>query len=253
MKKLVLVLAVLLVSLPAMAAVTITADCPQSSSGVYTVTYATTGNLPRAFALDIQVSAGTITAVDTSMNTSYDIYPGSIVIVNGEVTDAGSAVCDASYPDTLGGIGTAGITIEMGSLYAAGDDAPATSGTLFTFTVSNSAATVTVSENGIRGGLVMENPEENVTPAFVVNQCPVGPPPCPMDLDDDGWITSGDLAVIVAYLTPYQAEGYEVEGTPATLYMDLDDDGWITSGDLAVIVAFLTPYQAEGYEVECPQ
>ena len=113
MKKLVLVLAVLLISLPAMAAtVTVTATC---QNDVWEVTYATDGNLPRAFALDITVPAGTITAV-SDLSTAYNIYPGSIVIVDGEVNDPGSAVCDASYPDTLGGLGTAGITIEMGSL-----------------------------------------------------------------------------------------------------------------------------------------
>ena len=248
MKKLILVLAVLLVSLPAMAAVTITADC---DGGVYTVSYATDGNLPRAFALDITVATGTITAVG-GLSADYDIYPGSIVIADGAVSDAGSAVCDASYPGTLGGIGTAGVTIEMGSLYAVGDTAPATSGVLFTFTTSEAATVATVTENAIRGGLVMENPEEAIVPTITVTDCEDGPPPCPMDLDLDGWITPNDLGMIMVFLTPYAGDGYEVECAGSPCPMDLDGDGWITPNDLGMIMVFLTPYAGDGYEVECP-
>ncbi|MCK4885842.1 MAG: hypothetical protein KAS96_00575 [Planctomycetes bacterium] len=178
MKKLVLVLAVLIVSLPAMAAVTITADC---NDGVYTVSYATDGNLPRAFALDITVATGTIDAVG-GLSADYDIYPGSIVIIDGDVNDPGSAVCDDSYPDTLGGIGTAGITVEMGSLYADGDPAPAASGILFTFTTSEAETVATVTENGIRGGLVMEDPEEPIVPTITVVDCEGGCATCPGDM-----------------------------------------------------------------------
>jgi len=46
----------------------------------------------------------------------------------------------------------------MGSLYTG--TAPATSGTLLTLTLSNTAATVTVARNTGRGGVVMENPDE---------------------------------------------------------------------------------------------
>ena len=206
MRKIAILLVLLSIfALPAIAAVTITADC---ANGVYVVSYTTDANIPRAFALDIQVATGTITAVG-SLSADYDIYPGSIVIVDGEVSDAGSAVCDSSYPDTLGGIGTAGITIEMGSLYAEGEPAPATSGVLFTFTLSDIGAVVMITENVIRGGIVMENPEEAITPTITVNGCCC--PRCPMDLDGDGWITPNDLGMIMVFLTPYAAEGYEVE------------------------------------------
>lgn len=253
MKKLVLVLAVLLISLPALAsnvAVTATYQC----DGTYAVTYTTDGNLPRAFALDITVSTGTITAVG-DLSAVYDIYPGSIVIVDGAVSDAGSAVCDASYPDTLGGLGTAGITVEMGSLYAAGDTAstPTENGTLFTFTVSDEAAVVTVALNGIRGGVVMEDVAEEAAVAFTIDPGQCGPPPCPKDLDGDGWITPDDLNTILIFLIPYEADGYMVEATPATAYMDLDGDGWITPDDLNTILIYLIPYVADGYMVECPQ
>jgi len=248
MKKLVLVLAVLLISLPAMAAnVTITATCDK---GVYTVSYATDGNLPRAFALDITVAAGTITAV-SDLSAAYNIYPGSIVIVDGEVNDPGSAVCDASYPDTLGGLGTAGITIEMGSLYAAGETAPAASGTLCKFTASDTTVDAAIALNGIRGGIVMENPDETATVTFVVdNQCGVTPP-CMGDVDGDTWVSPQDVSALVAFLAPYEAEYYWVEVTTATAAYDVDNDGWVSPQDVSALVAFLAPYEAEYYWVEC--
>jgi len=246
MKKLVLVLAVLLISLPAMAAVTITAEC---DGDVYTVSYATDGNNVRAFALDISVDAGTIDAVG-SLNADYDIYPGSIVIVDGEVNDAGSAVCDDAYPDTLGGMGTAGCTIEMGSLYADGELAPATSGVLCTFTVSDTAAIVTIAENGIRGGIVMEDPEEDVAVTIDVI-CDPGPDPCPGDVDGDTWVSPNDVTSLVGFLNPYADVYYWVEVTPETVNNDVDGDGWVSPNDVTALVGFLNDYAASYYWVQC--
>ena len=249
MKKLVLVLAVLLVSLPAMAAVTIDVNC-LAGDGVYTVSYVTDANLPRAFALDIEVDAGTIDAVG-SLSADYDIYPGSIVIIDGDVNDPGSAVCDNSYPDTLDGLGTAGVTIEMGSLYADGDPAPATSGILFTFTVSDSDANVAVTENGIRGGLVMEDPEEPIVPTIVVTKCDTEPPICMGDINGDDWVSPDDVGALVVYLTPYAAQYYWVAVTPATEAYDINGDDWVSPDDVGALVVFLTPYSAQYYWVQC--
>ena len=249
MKKLVLVLAVLLVSLPAMAAVTITATCDQ---GVYTVSYATDGNLPRAFALDIEVAAGTITAVG-DLSADYDIYPGSIVIVDGAVTDAGSAVADASYPDTLGGLGTAGVTIEMGSLYAAGDPAPATSGVLFTFTTSEAETVATITENGIRGGVVMENPEELITPTITVTDCAI-PPACATclgDLNGDSVVNTVDMGLLYNKLGMAGAP-YQIPVTPGVDdCADLNGDSVINTVDMGLLYNKLGMAGAP-YQIPCP-
>jgi len=248
MKKLVLVLAVLLVSLPAMAAVTITAEC---DGDVYTVSYATDGNLPRAFALDIEVDAGTIDAIG-GLSADYDIYPGSIVIIDGEVNDPGSAECDDAYPDTLGGTGTAGVTIEMGSLYADGDPAPDTNGVLFTFTVSDTGATVDVNENGIRGGVVMEDPEEDVTVIFDIGTCG-GCATCAGDLTGDDMVSLADLSAMVSILSA-AGSPYQVPVTPGVDDCgDLSDppDDMITLADLSSLVAILSA-AGSPYQVPCP-
>ena len=172
MKKMFIILALVAVACaPAMAAVTITCTRPTSTS--VTVGYTVTGpNSVRAFALDATVSTGTISSVTCSGTAAgYYIYPGSIQINSGSVSDYGTCVCSSTYPGTKGGIGTSGVTIEMGSLYT-GTSKPATSGTLFTMTFSNSAATVTLAANTVRGGVVMENPAEN--PSLTINTCPAG-------------------------------------------------------------------------------
>jgi len=247
MKKLVLVLAVLLISLPAMAAtVTVTATC---QNDVWEVTYATDGNLPRAFALDITVPAGTITAV-SDLSTAYNIYPGSIVIVDGEVNDPGSAVCDASYPDTLGGLGTAGITIEMGSLYATGETAPAASGTLCKFTVSDTAATVTIAENGIRGGVVMEDPDEDAIVTFDVGTCG-GCSTCLGDLTGDSQIDLNDLTEMMNVLAAAGAP-YIVPVTVGNECADMvGNDAQIDLNDLTEMMNVLSAAGAP-YIVPCP-
>jgi hypothetical protein len=171
MKKIVALLVIAVVAMPAMAATTI--SCAQvggSGSKTFTVSYLDNGvaPAPRAFALDITTSTGTITGVtatktgeSTSASKGFGIFPGTINIdsANGTVTDVGSPVApNSDLPSgTLGGIGTAGATVELGSLYADSTGKPATSGVLITVTVSSVPATITIVANTARGGLVYED------------------------------------------------------------------------------------------------
>jgi len=132
----------------------------------------------RAFALDITISNGTITAVDDNINDWYKIYPGSIVIEGNSVVKDGNAVADpCDLPsDTKGGLGTSGITIEMGALYSPPDDAngPNNADPLLKFTVSTLPCTVTIVENSSRGGVVLTDP--NLDPSVVAPGCTLQPP-----------------------------------------------------------------------------
>ena len=167
MKKLV-VLAVLLMAVPAMAAVDITVA--KTGTNELTISYDATGeaNNVRAYALEIIIDDPCISidTVDCTGNTDYDIYPGSIVIVGDSVTADGQCLCDGGFPGTPDDPNHK--TIEAGSLYA--DGAPAKTGDLAVVTLAGcdsvGAATtcnVQVVENVIRGGVVMENPDEDVT------------------------------------------------------------------------------------------
>ena len=145
------------------------ADCNQ-----VTVSYAVVGepNKVSGFGLDITVDRGAKIVSVSNLNAHYNIYPGSIVITGGQVTDYGTPVADPNFPGTLGGLGTGGITIEMGALYyPAGDNspnAPPLTGDLLKFRVDKSC-TVTVAENAIRGGVVLTNP--NMDPTVTLTGC----------------------------------------------------------------------------------
>lgn len=201
MKRIVLVLAVLIFTAPVLAGVEVT--CGQAGSTV-TIGYDCSGmegKLVRAFALDITVDGGTIVGPVNVLTTEYYIYPGSIVIneTTGEVTDYGSPVASqADYPDgTLGGVGTNGMTIEMGSLYATNDPVhttpPPAAGSLLSFDVTG--GTVSVAENVRRGGVVMED----LSPADPVF-C-AGPIGCPCDGDMAEPIGQVDLQDLDAMVT----------------------------------------------------
>lgn len=162
MKKLLIALLIAIMAAPAMAGVIVDANATDLE---VTVSYDTNGlgKDIRAFGLDVTVDNGAkITAVtDLSLKSGngYWVHPGSIVISGSSVTNEGTPVSPNSYPDTLGGLNTAGITIEMGSLYE-GANTPSTTGSLLSFTVDLNGAddcNVVVALNSTRGGVVIDD------------------------------------------------------------------------------------------------
>jgi hypothetical protein len=186
MKKISLVVAVLMLAAPAWAT-TVTITATDEGMGVVRLDYSVSdANLVRAFGLDITVDTGVITDVNCT-SSDYYIYPGSITIVGNTVTDYGTCACANSYPGTLGGIDTNGVTIEMASLYATNDPvhttAPPLSGELLKFTVSadcnltilGNAARTGTGSGGI--GAVLENPDQTPSMSLPSDQ-PIGGPGC---------------------------------------------------------------------------
>lgn len=164
------IVAVLLFAAPAMA---VSISCSPSEWNVIDVSYVATADPNvRAFALDVEVDAGVITEI-TYVNPGYWVYPGSIVIVDGEVNDPGTADANSTDfppPGTLGGLGTSGVTVEMGSLYVGEANAPDDSGILFSFKVSD-GCTITISENESRGGVVLEDATDATVDPALPTQC----------------------------------------------------------------------------------
>jgi hypothetical protein len=171
MRKIVLLfLAAVFMTVPVMAVSNVSITCVQGTGAdinSVTVSYASDHNLIRAFGLDITAVGANITRV-VPVDANYRIYPGQIVIADGNVTSYGTCYdpCD---------LGDGSVTVEMGSLYTtdpcyAGDAnagygmKPHLTGTLLKFYVSASC-TYAVTKNVARGGVVMENPAEdpNVT------------------------------------------------------------------------------------------
>ena len=141
MKKLILMLAVLLLAAPAMATdVEITAVAGPGPNDVTVGFIATNVTEPvRAVALDVTLAdANAVIADINCVNEEYGIYPGSISIdASGNVTNWGSCA-GAGMDSNL-------VATEQGSLYV-GANTPAQSGDLFIITLGG----CTVDENGGR-------------------------------------------------------------------------------------------------------
>jgi hypothetical protein len=137
-------------------------------------------NKVRGFGLDITVDNGakiidvnSYPVYPTNYVGKFWVYPGGIVISGGQVTDPNKPVALSTDPGALGGIDTNGITIEMGALYwPTGDNSPnappgtyagglwSQTGNLLRFKVDKDCG-VTITENAVRGGVVLTNPTLN--------------------------------------------------------------------------------------------
>jgi len=249
MKKILLVLAILLIASPTWAGLTIEATATDCNE--VTITYDmddTDPNLPRAFALEISLSQENDANIGpvTEVHPEFHVYPGSIVITGGVVTNQGTPVADSDANS---------IIVEMGSLYAATDPChtspPAENGTLLVFKVQNDAACdVILAQNAIRGGVVMEDTTQEFSPSYVtligchVDGC-VG---CKGDVTGDTQVSIGDLSAVVAALSPAYAGStppYTACPPPAGLEQgDVTGDGCLSIADLSAIVAYLSPAYA---------
>jgi hypothetical protein len=155
---------VLMLAAPARAEVLITGVVGQGDDANVVISFVNSeGQHVRGFALDIIVDGGAVITAVECLNSDYYVYPGSIEISDNEVTNPGTCVCDGGeYDDTLGGLDTNGVTVELASLYSPNDpehpNAPADSGDLLKITLSgNDQQTVCIRANGLRGGVVMED------------------------------------------------------------------------------------------------
>jgi len=253
MKKALLVLVALAIATPAMAAKVVAVDNGNSTVTIKYVKEAGDTKLARAFGLNVTLNNGatfkTATAAkrgeSTAANPGYGIFPGTINIVDGAVAtddDWGSPVgVQADLPsDTLAGIGSNGVTLELGSLYSGAANAPLTAAgeiALCTLEIEANAATstdVVITANNGRGKVVAEDATEltvtfeGVTVSFSQ--------PCMGDVDNDGWVTTDDLSLVVTALAATPEWYFE---TTAGDVRDLDGDGWITTDDLSRMVTAL--------------
>ena len=250
MKKMVSILIVVLLSATAWAS-DVTITCTDEGGGIVSINYAVTGSPKvRAFALDITVDKGTIDAISdfkvgesTAGDKGYGIFPASFSrfitvdpdtgeVSNWDVNDY-TPLADPGHPGALGGLGTNGITIEMGALYyPTGDDsanAPDDTGTLCKIKISENA-NVSISENAIRGGVVLTDPA--VAANVQLNDCAVtigqsDSFPSNYTTYDD-WVALGKPD---CWSTKYQCDG-DIDGSTSGFPFNYR----VFTGDLALIV-----------------
>jgi hypothetical protein len=251
MKKILVVLVILLLVVPAVAKVTVEAEA--DLSGNVTISYEMDGddaNLPRAFGLDVVVTGTTISGITEVNDKDYYVAPGTFEFDPCFPEDVcwGYAIVD---------LDTDSFTIEMGSLYDDDDPEhttpPPSSGTLCKFTLdANCEYYVDLEENSARGGVVMEDTEKAYDANYVVlvdaNGLDIAcAPPAECFPNDANYATQ------YTAWTAYRSNGWGVEANSwcaepngSGYQCHGDADGVISpppfyyriySGDLSVVVA----------------
>lgn len=229
MKRTMFLLTTLLFAVPALAEVAVTC----SPGGVLSYDATSEGGAKvRAFALEITVDPEVNITGISGLNTEYDIYPGTIKIVDGNVIEVGTPIASPNAPDNPGQIGSSSIIVGMGSLYDPDiEQGPPAIGDLLTISVS-AECNVTITTNTLRGGVVMEGgtvAEVNAPGAVIT-----GGPACwnwdcqPYgDADGDGFLTASDVQVLIT--------AWSGDYNPCC---DFDHDGFITSSDVQTMLVY---------------
>ena len=239
MRKMVFALVIVMLTTPAWADIAITAT--DLGGGVVAIDYSGT-ELARAFALDITVDAGTISAISDFAigddNNGYGIFPANfsryitVDAESGQVTDWAvngyTPVADANDPGALGGLGTNGITIEMGSLYDT--EAPPLEGRLCTVTCSEPCR-LTVTTNATRGNVVLEDATEAIVNLEAATDYPVAGVTAYTGPQPDQWEEVGKPDCWVSSINPRQCRG-DVDGASQG-----KNKYWVSTNDLDVLIA----------------
>lgn len=259
MKKILFVLVALLFAAPAWASVDITMAQVDDTNEVIISITSTEANLIRAYSLDIKLAANggdpdpNILEVAV-LNAGYWAFPGTIQIdASGNVTSLGSPVAEyGDLPqDTLAGLDSNGVTVELGSLYApvgpGSPNAPAQNGALLSVKVSDSAC-ITITANESRAGasgVVMEDPDESPTvnlPGTLCIEVITVPPTCWDNAGECGGQMLGDAtcdgAVNLADLFALKAAWGAVPPWVAPkCCADFNQSGAVNLADLFVLKA----------------
>ena len=257
MKKLVLILAVLVIAAPAMAASLSIADL---GSGWVAINYnKDAGVMPRAFALNVSVTDGVIDGYVCSVTDGddsiepFNVYMGNISIDNGNIVERGSPVAPATAPDAPKPLGDASgtLVLEMGSLYVPGTSdpcEPATSGTLIKLHCSVDEFTINVTSNALRGKVVLEDTTvEDLSASLEVGMC-MG------DSDASGDVTTTDMNALLFHLfmNGDPGDAYRSPVGPYPMF-DFDASNDLTTGDMNVLLfhLFMNGDPGDGYRSPC--
>lgn len=256
MKKILFVVVALMFAAPALADVDITmAQVEDSNEVIISITSSET-NLIRAYSLDIKLTENTeVPGSDPDpnilevslLNPGYWVFPGTIQInAEGEITNPGSPVAEyGDLPsDTLTGLDSNGVTVELGSLYApvgpGSPNAPVQNGALLSVKVSDSAC-ITITANVSRAGasgVVMEDPDEVVTVNLPGTLCieVITGPVCWTYPGQAMGDTNGDGTVNIADLMAVRQSW--MKSAPDPLYnpcADFDKNGSVNIADLMAV------------------
>jgi len=157
----------------------------QESHGLALINYeCTAGEVVRAFALDVMVDRGRIVGISQFFrgesragSRGYGIFPASFrdhltvtsrTNVNWEASDYRPLAVPADRPGaTLPGLGSTGVTLELGALWdpLVPESIPGPAGTLCALHLSEPAQ-VSLAANARRGGVIPAEADLTLTPVF---------------------------------------------------------------------------------------
>lgn len=267
MKKIISILAVLVLASSAMAAVTLDVNDVDCDNGWVKITYDKgAGVMPRAFSLKVEVSTGVIQDVDTSGCEPFNIYMGTIEIVGDQIqwNDPGyTPVAPPDAPDDPCQLGHVDgwIILEMGSLYDMSNPSdpnkPAASGDLIKIKVSDTTATMTVTSNALRGKVVLEdttNEDSGVVKDLtdICDDCGCQGV-CLGDMNNDGWLSPQDAWALIEDIETKPEWGYWIDcSIPAWNGCgDVTGDDWCSPQDVWKLIEFIELKPEWGYWIEC--
>jgi hypothetical protein len=194
-------------------------------------------NNVRAFALDVVLhdhngSTPEVSDInDAALNADYWVYPGTIDINEaGEINDIGTPIADiCDLPsDTLPGLDSNGVTIEMGSLYVGAANEPYDNNDLIELIVDDDC-NIIITENVSRGGLVMEGAASKSDPCM--------PPETKVRIAPKAastaaqWRAVGKPKCWLKFNTPRQCHG-DADNAKQTIF-----NYWVASNDQQVVNA----------------
>ena len=253
MKKIILAVAVLMLTAPAMATVEIC--IVDEGSGWVAIEYDSDANVS-GLGLDITVTSGNIIEIKDyfvgecdGTTQGFGIFPASF---NRNINPDDpnwddpnyTPVADVCDSGALGGLGTPGITIEMGALYEDGNE-PELVGVLCRLKVSEDCNMSAVG-NPTRGNVVLEDANEaDLDVATCATDIPIalGPPACPTcpgDWDESDTVTFSDLGSFMMVLD--QGNTWADIPWPDIRYNacgDWDGNGTMTFSDLGSFMMVL--------------
>jgi hypothetical protein len=162
----------------------------------------------------------------------------------GVVTDWGTPVADKNDlpTDTQNGLDSSGVTLEMGALYTTGN-APATTGTLCTLTVST-GCTVTVTENNGRGGVVYATGTgASITSTPQAITCSGVPPACTMpNVDGLSFADACDQILAAGFTGSITMTGHTADNTQTAHTINSQNPAASWNGDCATAVTLTEAY-----------
>jgi len=253
MRKVLFPLIVVILVTPAWATINITARDLGEGWVAIDYLFPSKAERARAFALDITVDAGVITEIgnfavgdnkEGNIKIGYGIFPANFsryitVLDTGEVESWDisnyTPVADANDPGALGGLGTSGITIEMGSLYDNDEEtlAPPLDGTLCHVKCSESCQ-LTVMTNATRGNVVLEDATEaevDLISGATNYPVTVGAVTAYTGPNPEQWEAVGKPDCWISSINPRQCHG-DADGTSQG-----KQNFWVSTNDLDILIA----------------